>query len=55
LNLADLGSQTSYLAAILDLAENSLNWQFLDFPGPTALPESLHVEDFTKSCFGHPV
>jgi len=30
-------------------------FSFLDFPGPAALPEYLHVEDFTKSCFGYPV
>jgi len=28
---------------------------FLDFPGPAALPEYLHVEAVTESCFGHPV
>jgi len=26
-----------------------------DFAGPAALPEYLHVEDFTKSCLGHPL
>jgi len=28
---------------------------FLDFPGPAALLEYLHVEAFIKSYFGHPV
>jgi len=32
-----------------------LLFSFLDFPGPAALPEYLHVEDLTKSLIGHPV
>jgi len=32
-----------------------LLFSFLDFPGPAALPEYLHAEDFTKSSFDHPV
>jgi len=28
---------------------------FIDFSGPAALPEYLHIENFTKSCFGHPL
>jgi len=32
-----------------------LLFPFLDFPGTATLPEYLHVEVFTKSCFVHPV
>jgi len=28
---------------------------FLHVPGPAALPEYLHVEASTKSCFSNPV
>jgi len=32
-----------------------LLFSFLDFRGPAALPEFIHVENFTKSSFGHSV
>jgi len=31
-----------------------LLFSFLDFPGPAALPEYLHVKASAKSFFGHP-
>ena len=40
----------NFTSIILKLA--FLLFSFLDFPGPAALPDYLHVEAFTKSCFG---